>query len=193
MAAVGFDRAGRDRRRRAEPCFHFFNNGEGIRSVAAALEDESYPRSTISYSTLRTCAPGIASPQDESPYGGRLGALCQQVYERADQPGYLEMGVPVNYGAGASEVVREIIEHGGIPPEAADRIAASRRHRTRARGMAKPGAAHRAGAGLPACAVAGAEGRLRKIRGRRIRERNARNCPYCSRRKPSRREGRKPM
>jgi hypothetical protein len=33
------------------------------------------------------------------------------VYERADHPGYLEMGVPVHYGAGASEVVREVVTH----------------------------------------------------------------------------------
>ncbi|HYR57961.1 MAG TPA: hypothetical protein VEO95_05010, partial [Chthoniobacteraceae bacterium] len=32
--------------------------------------------------------------------------------ERADAPGYLEMGVPLDYGNGASEVVREIVEQG---------------------------------------------------------------------------------
>ena len=41
--------------------------------------------------------------------GGRLGILCQRVYGRADYPGYLTMGVPVQYGAGASEVVRELV------------------------------------------------------------------------------------
>src|SRR4029450_1627148 len=34
---------------------------------------------------------------------------CQRVYCRADCPGYLSMGVPVQYGAGASEVVRELV------------------------------------------------------------------------------------
>ena len=41
--------------------------------------------------------------------GGRLGILCQRIYGRADYPGYLSMGVPVHYGAGASEVVRELM------------------------------------------------------------------------------------
>jgi hypothetical protein len=41
--------------------------------------------------------------------GGRLGILCQRIYGRADYPGYLTMGVPVQYGAGASEVVRALV------------------------------------------------------------------------------------
>jgi membrane protein required for beta-lactamase induction len=41
--------------------------------------------------------------------GGRLGILCQRIYGRADYPGYLTMGVPVHYGAGASEVVRALV------------------------------------------------------------------------------------
>ena len=38
--------------------------------------------------------------------------ICQLAYERVDLPGYLEMGVPPEYGAGAAEVVRAIVEHG---------------------------------------------------------------------------------
>jgi hypothetical protein len=90
--------------------FSFFNNGEGL-AVAAALEDESYDIAELLFD-LANLRAGHRFAQDESPFGGRLGALCQQVYERGEYPGYLEMGVPVNYGAGASEVVREIIEHG---------------------------------------------------------------------------------
>jgi superfamily II DNA/RNA helicase len=90
--------------------FSFFNNGEGL-AVAAAIEDASYPIPDILFD-LANLRAGHRFAQDESPFGGRLGALCQQIYERADHPGYLDMGVPVNYGAGASEVVREIIEHG---------------------------------------------------------------------------------
>ncbi len=91
--------------------FSFFNNGEGL-AIAAALEEAGYPVDTLIFD-LANLRAGHRFAEDESPFGGRLGALCQQVYERADHPGYLEMGVPVNYGAGASEVVREIIEHGG--------------------------------------------------------------------------------
>jgi hypothetical protein len=90
--------------------FSFFNNGEGL-AVAAAIEDDCYDIGDLIFD-LANLRAGHRFAQDESPFGGRLGALCQQHYERADYPGYLEMGVPVNYGAGASEVVREIIEHG---------------------------------------------------------------------------------
>ncbi len=90
--------------------FSFFNNGEGL-AVAAALQDGSYEIGDLVFD-LANLRAGHRFAEDESPFGGRLGALCQQVYERADYPGYLEMGVPVNYGAGASEVVREIVEHG---------------------------------------------------------------------------------
>jgi hypothetical protein len=89
--------------------FSFFNNGEGL-AVAAATEDESYAVDDLLFD-LANLRAGHRFAGDESPYSGRLGALCQQAYERADHPGYLEMGVPVNYGAGAAEVVREIIEH----------------------------------------------------------------------------------
>jgi hypothetical protein len=47
---------------------------------------------------------------DEAPFGGRLGLICQQTYNRADFPGYLEMGLPPAYGAGAAEVIREVVE-----------------------------------------------------------------------------------
>jgi hypothetical protein len=90
--------------------FSFFNNGEGL-AIAAAMEDGTYDIGDLLFD-LANLRAGHRFAEDESPFGGRLGALCQQAYERADYPGYLEMGVPVNYGAGASEVVREIIEHG---------------------------------------------------------------------------------
>jgi hypothetical protein len=90
--------------------FSFFHHGEGL-AVAAALEDESYaiPDLVFDLANLRA-GPRFAG--DDSPLGGRLGALCQHRYERADLPGYLEMGVPLNYGAGASEAIREIVAHG---------------------------------------------------------------------------------
>ena len=90
--------------------FSFFNHGEGL-AIAAALEDESYPLDALVFDLANLRAGHRFSEQD-SPHGGRLGILCQSVYERADYPGYLEMGVPEAYGAGASEVVRDVIQHG---------------------------------------------------------------------------------
>jgi hypothetical protein len=90
--------------------FSFFHHGEGL-AVAAALEEESYSIEELVFD-LANLRAGPRFAGDDSPYGGRLGALCQRIYERADLPGYLEMGVPLDYGAGASEVVREIVERG---------------------------------------------------------------------------------
>ncbi|MEO5753221.1 MAG: DEAD/DEAH box helicase [Chthoniobacterales bacterium] len=89
--------------------FGFFQGGEGL-AVAAALEDENYPIDDLVFD-LANLRAGPRFSADDSPLAGRLGALCQRVYERADHPGYLEMGVPVHYGAGASEVIRAVVTH----------------------------------------------------------------------------------
>jgi hypothetical protein len=91
--------------------FGFFQAGEGL-AIAAALEDESYPIGDLVFD-LANLRAGPRFAGDDSPLGGRLGALCQTIYERADHPGYLEMGVPVHYGAGAAEVIREVVENPG--------------------------------------------------------------------------------
>src|SRR5205085_6420294 len=88
--------------------FSFFHGGEGL-AVAAALEDESYPIPELIFD-LANIRAGPRFAGEDAPMGGRLGILCQRLYARADYPGYLAMGVPIHYGAGASEVVRELIE-----------------------------------------------------------------------------------
>jgi len=90
--------------------FSYFHHGEGL-AIAAAIEDEGYPIEELVFD-LANLRAGPRFAGEDSPYGGRLGALCQRVYDRADLPGYLEMGVPLDYGAGASEVVHQIVEHG---------------------------------------------------------------------------------
>jgi hypothetical protein len=91
--------------------FGLFQGGEGL-AIAAALEDETYPIEDLVFD-LANIRAGPRFAGEDAPLGGRLGALCQQVYERADHPGYLEMGVPVHYGAGASEVIREVVTNPG--------------------------------------------------------------------------------
>ncbi|MHA3770124.1 DEAD/DEAH box helicase [Verrucomicrobiota bacterium sgz303538] len=90
--------------------FSFFQNGEGL-AIAAALEDESYTMEDLIFD-LANLRAGPRFSGDDSPYSGRLAIRCQQTYSRADLTGYLEMGVPGDYGAGASEAMREIFEHG---------------------------------------------------------------------------------
>ena len=87
--------------------FSFFHGGEGL-AVAVALEDETYPINELVFD-LANIRAGPRFSEEDAPMGGRLGILCQRVYGRADYPGYLTMGVPVHYGAGASEVVRALV------------------------------------------------------------------------------------
>ena len=87
--------------------FSFFHAGEGL-AIAAGLEDESYPIDDLVFD-LANIRAGPRFAGEDAPLGGRLGIRCQQVYGRADYPGYLEMGVPGQYGSGASEVIRELV------------------------------------------------------------------------------------
>jgi hypothetical protein len=90
--------------------FSFFQHGEGL-AIAAALEEEGYPIEDLIFDIANLRA-GPRFAGDDSPHAGRLAVLCQKTYERADMEGYLEMGVPPDYGAGASEAIRAMIEHG---------------------------------------------------------------------------------
>jgi hypothetical protein len=91
--------------------FSFFQSGEGL-AIAAALEDEAYPIDALVYD-LANIRAGPRFAGEDAPLGGRLGTLCQRIYKRLDCPGYLAMGVPVQYGAGAAEVVRELVANPG--------------------------------------------------------------------------------
>jgi superfamily II DNA/RNA helicase len=92
--------------------FGFFHHGEGL-AIAAALEqaDADYPIDALLYDLANLRAGHRFAAEGDSPYGGKLGNLCQRVYGRADYPGYLEMGVPIDYGDGAAEVVAELERH----------------------------------------------------------------------------------
>ncbi len=90
--------------------FSFFHHAEGL-AIAAALEDSGYAIADLIYD-LANLRAGPRFAGDDSPFGGRLGLACSRATDRADLDGYLSMGVPVEYGAGAEELVREITEHG---------------------------------------------------------------------------------
>jgi hypothetical protein len=101
------DESGRPTRRGI--LFSFFNQGEGL-AIAAALEHADYPVMDLVFD-LGNLRAGHRFALDESQFGGRLGLVCQQTYRRADFAGYLEMGAPPAYGAGAAEVIREVVEN----------------------------------------------------------------------------------
>lgn len=87
--------------------FSFFNRGEGL-PIAAALEDESYPVRDLIFDVANLRAGHRFSADGENVSGGRLGWLCGRAYGRAEYPGYLENGVPPDYGEGVSDIVREL-------------------------------------------------------------------------------------
>jgi superfamily II DNA/RNA helicase len=89
--------------------FSFFNQGEGL-AVAAGLEADDYSISDLVFD-LADLRAGHRFAMDDSRAGGRLAAICQNTYHRADFSGYLELGLPIAYGSGASEVVRDLIDH----------------------------------------------------------------------------------
>jgi superfamily II DNA/RNA helicase len=89
--------------------FSFFNQGEGL-AIAAGLEEADYPINDLVFD-LADLRAGHRFAMDDSRAGGRLAAICQNRYHRASFSGYLELGLPIAYGSGASEVVRDLVEH----------------------------------------------------------------------------------
>ena len=90
--------------------FSFLQHGEGL-AVAAALEDEGYAIDDLIFD-LANLRAGPRFAGEDSPYGGRLGIRCGELYDRAEIPGYLTLGVPLDYGAGASEMIRAVLIDG---------------------------------------------------------------------------------
>src|SRR5262245_52964366 len=94
------------RRPRAESSSHFSMEAKG--SPSRRRWKMKRIRSAIWCSILQMSAPDHVFPEKTRRWA-RLGILCQRLYNRADYPGYLTMGVPMQYGAGASEVMRELV------------------------------------------------------------------------------------
>ena len=83
--------------------FSFFSRGEGL-AVAVALEDESYPVDELVYdlANLRAGHRFRGYAKSES----RLSILCREAFGFKNCPGYLKNGLPVEYGEGATEAIR---------------------------------------------------------------------------------------
>ncbi|MFA5057105.1 MAG: DEAD/DEAH box helicase [Opitutaceae bacterium] len=100
-----------DRRLRLTPrggIVSLFLGPEGL-ALAAALEDLRYPLDDLVFD----CANLFAGDRfaDTNPRTlGRLARVCEQTYRRFTVEGWLEHGLPPQYGFGAAEVVRALIE-----------------------------------------------------------------------------------
>jgi len=84
--------------------FSFFQGGEGL-AIVAALEDDSYSVDaiTIDIANLRA---GFRF-DEHSEYSFRLSRACRRAYSDRTYKGYLQHGLPVDYGEGAAEVIEE--------------------------------------------------------------------------------------
>jgi superfamily II DNA/RNA helicase len=84
--------------------FSLFSRGEGL-AVAVALEDATYPVDELIYdlANLRAGHRFRSWAQTES----RLAVLCRQAFGFKDCPGYLKAGLPLDYGEGAVDFLRQ--------------------------------------------------------------------------------------
>ncbi len=87
----------------------FFMQGDGL-ALAAALEDETYPLDELVYD-LANLDGGFRFAGDEARWSGRLATVCRAAYGTQSIPGYLDLGVPPGYGAGAAQVVAGLHKH----------------------------------------------------------------------------------
>lgn len=88
--------------------FSFFSKGEGL-AVAAALEDSSYDVADIAFDLANLRAGRRFSMSEiKSGASSRMADACRIACLGATVPGYLRAGVPPEFGAGASEIMREL-------------------------------------------------------------------------------------
>lgn len=83
--------------------FSFFQGGEGL-AVVAALEDETYPIDEL-VMHLANLRAGIRFDLPTATPSERIGAACRAAYGFNNHHGYLENGLPLDYGEGTAEVI----------------------------------------------------------------------------------------
>lgn len=83
-----------------------FTGAEGL-GVLAGLEDESYPLESL-IEDMANLAAGDRFCGEESRWSGRLAFACHRAYRRFSSEGFLQDGVPVNYGSGGAEIIRTL-------------------------------------------------------------------------------------
>jgi hypothetical protein len=83
--------------------FSFFQHGEGL-AVVAALEDESYPAEDLVHH-MANLRSGSKFDLPHDCGSERLAAVCRGTYGFINHHGYLENGLPIDYGEGAAELL----------------------------------------------------------------------------------------
>lgn len=97
-----------------------FLGPEGL-ALAAALENRRYPLDDLIFDAANLFA-GERFCGTNPRRLGRLAAECTRAYRRLTIEGWLHEGLPVNYGSGASESVRALVEHGARRREVLDEV-----------------------------------------------------------------------
>jgi hypothetical protein len=87
--------------------FSFFQHGEGL-AVVAALEDESYPADDLVHH-LANLRSGSKFDLPLDCGSERLAAVCRGTYGFVNHHGYLENGLPIDYGEGAAELLNAML------------------------------------------------------------------------------------
>ncbi len=98
----------------------FFLGPEGL-ALAAALEDRRYPLEDLLFDIANVFA-GDRFTGTNPRLIGRLADACTRAYRRISIDGWLQEGVPVQYGSGASESVRAIVAEGARTREVLDEV-----------------------------------------------------------------------
>jgi superfamily II DNA/RNA helicase len=87
-----------------------FLGPEGL-ALSAALEDRRYPIDDLLFDSANLFAGDRFSGTNPRRLG-RLAAACNRAYHRFTIEGWLQEGVPPQYGSGASESVRALVAEG---------------------------------------------------------------------------------
>jgi replicative superfamily II helicase len=84
--------------------FSCFSRGEGL-AIAVALEDPHYPVEELVLDLANLRAGHRFRPFSQAD--SRLSLVCRESFGFKDCPGYLKAGLPLEYGEGAAEVIRD--------------------------------------------------------------------------------------
>jgi hypothetical protein len=89
----------------------FFQHGEGL-AIAAALEDETYAAEDL-VMHMANLRAGFRFDLAGYTDSERLAAACRRAYGFVNHHGYLNNGLPLDYGEGAAEVIASLLHKEG--------------------------------------------------------------------------------
>ena len=84
----------------------FLGREDGL-ALTAALGDANYPLEELIFD-LANLDAGFRFCPEEARWAGALARACKQTYGSFNAPGYLENGLPPNYGFGASDLIADL-------------------------------------------------------------------------------------